>query len=217
MSSIHRQRPSVSSNTPVCPEAGPRLFTVGHSTRTVDELIALISESSCDLLVDIRRFPQSRRFPWFEGERLREVLGKAGIAYVWEGEALGGKRSLSAHLSKLHPGLRSPSFKAYAAHIVGPSGAPGLQRLYSIVSGGSKTPVVMCAERLWFRCHRMVLSDAFTLAGVEVFHLVDLGRSPVRHDPSPGCRQGCLGLIEYETPKVGASAGRGRAQQKLDV
>lgn len=217
MSSIHRQRPTASSNTPVCPEPAPRLFTVGHSTRSADELVALISESGCDLLVDVRRFPHSRRFPWFEGERLREVLEKAGIAYVWEGEALGGRRSLPAASSELHPGLRSSSFRAYAAHIVGPVGAPGLRRLYSVVAGGSRTPVVMCAERLWFRCHRMVLADAFALAGVQVFHLVDLGRAPIRHEPSPACTQGCLGLMQYDRTRAGSAAGSGPTQQALDV
>ena len=146
------------------------LFTVGHGTRTTDELLAVLRSGGVGRVVDVRRFPGSRRHPHLGREPLSGALAEAGVEYEWAGEALGGRRS--GVDGSRHPALRNAAFRAYADHMDTPEFRSALQRLLGEVEAGPP-PAVMCAETLWWRCHRRLIADAAVLAGTPVTHLVD--------------------------------------------
>lgn len=146
----------------------PLLFTVGHGDRTAAEFLDLLGQAGIDLLVDVRRFPASRRHPHFARDALAGALAAAGIGYRWEGERLGGRRRES-HPSQ-HTALHSASFRAYADHMRTSSFRSAVADLLALAE--ERTLVVMCAERLPWRCHRWFLADALLLAGAGVVHLL---------------------------------------------
>jgi uncharacterized protein (DUF488 family) len=147
-----------------------RVFTIGHGTRPVDELVACLRAAKAGTLVDVRRYPGSRRNPQFNRDALEQSLAAAGIGYVHAVE-LGGR---------LHgePGeerfacIREPAFRSYAARM----GTPGWQAALAEALA-EPVPCVMCAETLWWRCHRRLIADLLTARGVEVVHLLRPGES----------------------------------------
>jgi uncharacterized protein (DUF488 family) len=147
------------------------IFTIGHSTRTFDELVAPLQSHSISTLVDIRSFPMSRRMPHFNRESLEKTLPQAGIHYLWMKE-LGGRRKKSLDDSP-HIALRSPSFRNYADYMLTPEFQHGVARLVEVAER-SRT-VYMCAERVYFNCHRMLVSDWLTAQGHQVFHIDGTG------------------------------------------
>lgn len=149
-----------------------RVFTVGHSTRTSDELVAILRAHRVERVVDVRRFPESRRHPQFGRERLRRTLLEAGLDYLWL-EDLGGRRSRRP--GSPHTAWRVAGFAAYADHMDTPAFAGALARLIEAAREGAIA--VMCAEALPERCHRRLIADALTARGVEVVHLFDVARS----------------------------------------
>jgi uncharacterized protein (DUF488 family) len=150
------------------------IFTIGHSTRTFDELVAPLQTHLISTLVDIRSFPMSRRMPHFNRELLEKTLPQAGIRYLWMKE-LGGRRKKSLDDSP-HIALRSPSFRNYADYMLTPEFQHGVARLVEVAER-SRT-VYMCAERVYFNCHRMLVSDWLTAQGHQVFHID--GTGPVK-------------------------------------
>ncbi len=151
-----------------------RVYTIGHGTRSSAELIDTLRGAGIELLVDVRRFPGSRRHPQFARESLERDLPEAGIAYRWEGEALGGRRR--SHPRTRHPAWRVAGFRAYADHMDTAVFRDALRVLEDEVRAGTRL-AVMCAETLWTRCHRRLIADALTLHGFEVTHLLAPGRS----------------------------------------
>lgn len=149
--------------------AGSSLYTVGHGTRSVAELASVVSSAGVALLVDVRRYPASRRHPHLSRAALEQDLPPLGIAYEWC-EALGGRRSRSP--ASRHSAWRNEAFRAYADHMDGADFRAALDSLL-----GPLPLAVMCAETLWWRCHRRLIADAATLAGVEVVHLLGEGQS----------------------------------------
>ena len=150
------------------------LYTIGHSTRTIEELIAALRAHEIQTLVDIRAFPASRRLPHFNRESLEKSLAEAGIRYVWM-KSLGGYRKKTAEESP-NIALRSASFRNYADYMLT---APFEQAAGELVSLAEESRTAyMCAERVYFRCHRMLLSDWLVAHGHEVLHIDDTG--PVR-------------------------------------
>lgn len=147
------------------------LFTIGHSTRTFDELLDALRAHSILTLVDIRFFPMSRRLPHFNRESLEKTLSEAGIRYIWMKE-LGGRRSKIRDDSP-HIALRSASFRNYADYMLTQDFQHGIARLLD-VAGESRT-AYMCAERVYFHCHRMLVSDWLTAHGHEVLHIDGVG------------------------------------------
>lgn len=144
------------------------IWTIGHSTRTAEELLAVLLAYDIELVADVRRFPGSRRLPQFDSAALEQSLDAHGIAYRWLA-ALGGRRTpdpLSRNL-----GWRHPAFRAYADHIASEEFADGLFELL-MLAGGMRT-VIMCAEVLWWRCHRRLIADVLTSIGLEVVHIRD--------------------------------------------
>ncbi len=147
------------------------LYTIGHSTRTLDELVEALRAHSIATLVDIRSFPMSRRLLHFNRESLEKTLPEAGIHYVWMKE-LGGRRKKIRDDSP-NVALRSPSFRNYADYMLTDEFERGIAQLIQL-SEQSRT-AYMCAERVYFNCHRMLVSDWLTAHGHEVFHIDGIG------------------------------------------
>lgn len=143
------------------------LFTIGHSTRTIEELIAALRAHRIESLVDVRAFPMSRRLPQFNREALGQSLSEAGIQYVWM-KALGGYRKKTLPDSP-NIALRNDSFRNYADYMLSTEFERSVVELISLAEH-SRT-AYMCAERLYFRCHRMLVSDWLVAHGHEVLHI----------------------------------------------
>ncbi len=150
------------------------LYTIGHSTRSWDEFVKVLQSHSIQTLVDIRSFPMSRRLPHFNRESLEMTLPTAGIRYVWIKE-LGGRRKKIRDDSP-NLALRSDSFRNYADYMLTDDFRRGIAELIELAEH-SRT-AYMCAERVYFRCHRMMVSDWLVAHGHEVFHID--GTGPVR-------------------------------------
>jgi len=143
-----------------------------------------LQEHGIEVVVDVRRYPSSRKFPQYNQRALAEALRKNGIEYVWM-EELGGRRHGRTSSESLNRGLRSPGFRNYADHMLTPGFRSALERLVAVAA--RKRVAVMCAEKLYFRCHRMLLSDSLVAMGVSVIHIIEPGR--VRpHELTPSAR-----------------------------
>ena len=147
------------------------LWTVGHGTRTTEDLAALLRSAGVATLIDVRRYPQGRRQPHLGRERLAADMPQRGIVYEWWGEELGGRRGGSAP-DRVSSPWRSPGFAAYAAYMATDAFRTALAALEGRVKDG-EVLAIMCAETLWWRCHRRLIADALTLDGVGVRHLLD--------------------------------------------
>jgi uncharacterized protein (DUF488 family) len=146
-----------------------RIWTIGHSTRDIDILISLLEENGIKLLVDVRSLPGSKRYPQFNMEALAESLNTHGIRYEHFPE-LGGKRK--AKPDSRNTAWRNPSFRGYADHMETEEFRKGVERLLVLVGEGGPT-AIMCAEAVWWRCHRSLISDYLKARGVEVTHILD--------------------------------------------
>jgi uncharacterized protein (DUF488 family) len=142
-----------------------RIYTIGHSTRSLAELVALLEEHGVRRLADIRRFPGSRRFPHFSRESLETALPAAGIAYVHV-EELGGRRKPSK--TSPNGGWESEQFRGYADYMGTEAFGSAVNRLLAT----EQATAVMCAEAVPWRCHRNLLSDDLVRRGVEVVHIL---------------------------------------------
>jgi uncharacterized protein (DUF488 family) len=159
------------------------LYTIGHSTRTIEELIASLQSHDIKTLVDIRAFPMSRRLPHFNRENLEKSLGEAGIRYVWMKE-LGGMRKKSLHESP-NIALRNASFRNYADYMLTPEFENAAAHLIQLAK--HSPTAYMCAERVYFKCHRMLVSDWLVAHGHEVLHIDDV-KPPKPHKLMPDAR-----------------------------
>ena len=150
-----------------------KLHSIGHSTRSSDELIVLLEESQVGLLIDVRAYPFSRRNPQFNAEVLSGALAEAGIAYRHL-EALGGRRGPQA-LDDPSPNdsWREEAFRNYADYALTPGFREGLQALLQMTR--DHTSAIMCAEADWRQCHRRIITDYLLVAGVEVVHILGPG------------------------------------------
>jgi uncharacterized protein (DUF488 family) len=147
------------------------IFTIGHSTRTIEELIDVLRAHRIETLVDIRSFPVSRRLPHFNREPLEASLLQLGIHYVWMKE-LGGRRKKIRDDSP-NLALRNISFRNYADYMLTADFGQAINHLIGVAEH-SRT-AYMCAERLYFRCHRMLVSDWLVAHGHEVQHIDGTG------------------------------------------
>jgi uncharacterized protein (DUF488 family) len=151
--------------------AGP-VYTVGHSTRTAEELVGLLAAHGVELLVDVRRFPGSRRHPQFGRDALAAALAEAGIEYRHE-EALGGRRSSEAGAASPNTAWRNDAFRAYADYTATPPFRRAVWRL--MADAESRRVVIMCAEAVPWRCHRRLITDALLARGVAVLDILGPG------------------------------------------
>ncbi len=149
------------------------LLTVGHGTLSADELAALLAGAGVARLVDVRSYPGSRRHPQFGREQLERWVPDAGIDYRWECR-LGGRRKVRP--DSPHVALRNEAFRGYADHMGTTDFAAALDEV--LASAAERRTAVMCAESLWWRCHRRLLADAVVLTrGAGVRHLLHDGGS----------------------------------------
>jgi uncharacterized protein (DUF488 family) len=162
----------------------PVIRTIGHGTRTTDELAALLSSAGVATLIDVRRYPTGRRQPHLSRERLAADLPERGVAYEWWGEALGGRRSLTG-ATVPGSGWRQPAFAAYSAYMASPTFRDALAELERRARAGEAL-AVMCAETVWWRCHRRLIADALVLDGFAVEHLIDRVPGRPHRQPGPG-------------------------------
>ena len=142
------------------------IYTVGHSTRTTEQFLALLKAHGIEELVDVRTIPRSRHNPQFGREELAASLQQAGIAYTHLGK-LGGLRHASKDSVNL--GWQNTSFRAFADYMATPEFTLGLDELTSLAE--QKTVAIMCAEAVPWRCHRSLISDALTILGWKVLHI----------------------------------------------
>ena len=170
------------------------VWTIGHSTRTLEEFLGLLVEYRIEAIADVRRFPGSRRYPYFASDALAASLPTHGIAYQWM-PRLGGRR-------KVQPGSpntawRNASFQGYADYIATTEFAEGLAELLALATG--KRTAMMCAEAVWWRCHRSIIADVLKLRGVEVIHIIDATHTTVHPYTSPA--RIVDGRLSYAAPQ----------------
>jgi uncharacterized protein (DUF488 family) len=161
---------------PLDAAGAPLLFTVGHGTRTLAQLVVVLEAAGAGRVVDVRRFPSSRRHPHFSREALARSLSDHGIGYAWRGDALGGRRSVDPGSMSRHHALRVAAFRAFAEHMDTDGFRSAIDEL---VRAARRPPplAVLCAETVWWRCHRRLISDALVLRGARVHHLLEAGRA----------------------------------------
>jgi len=157
------------------------VYTIGHSTRTLDQLVAALKGHDIVTLVDIRAFPMSRRLPHFNRESLEVELSKQGIAYIWMKE-LGGRRKKIRDDSP-NTGLRNDAFRNYADYMLTTEFEQAIARLLPIAE--QSNTAIMCAERVYFQCHRLLVSDYLAAYGHAVLHIDDERHAPRAHRVLP--------------------------------
>lgn len=156
-------------------QRGPTtLWTIGHSTRTLEDFLGLLDHYRIEAIADVRRFPGSRRYPHFASEALTASLAAHGIDYQWIPK-LGGRRKVQP--DSPNTAWRNASFQGYADYTASAEFAEGLTELLKLAA--SKRTALMCAEAVWWRCHRSIVSDVLKLRGIEVIHIIDAKHTTV--------------------------------------
>ena len=145
-----------------------RIWTIGHSTRSIDEFIETLAAHGIRLLADVRLLPGSNRFPHFNSDVLAASLADSGIAYEHFRD-LGGRRRPRADSRNI--AWRNDAFRGYADHMETPEFETAIARLLAVAA--ANPTAIMCAEAVWWRCHRGLVSDYLKVRGVEVLHIVD--------------------------------------------
>ncbi len=168
-------------------------WTIGHSTRLIGELLALLAENRIEAVADVRRFPASRKYPQYNAPALKEALEHAGIEYVHFPE-LGGRRP--ARPDSHNTAWRNASFRGYADYMETEVFASAFQKLIHLIKKQRTT--LLCAEAVWWRCHRSLLSDAIKVRGFEVCHIVQAGAC--KPHPYTGAASIVDGKLSYSAP-----------------
>jgi uncharacterized protein (DUF488 family) len=163
------------------------VYTIGHGARDIGTFLGLLEGAGIRRLVDVRTAPGSRKHPQFGGDALAAALGDTGIEYLWKGKELGGWRR--ARPDSRHTGIRSSGFRGYADHM---ETEEFRRALAWLIDSASETPTTtMCAESLWWRCHRRMIADAVVAAGHDVRHIMDRGKlDPHRLHPAARIEDG---------------------------
>ncbi|MEX0878790.1 MAG: DUF488 domain-containing protein [Thermoanaerobaculia bacterium] len=177
---------------------GDTIFTIGHSTRTLAEFVALLRQVDVTLLVDVRSIPRSRTTPQFNGDTLPDSLATDGIGYRHL-RALGGRRH---HRKGAPPSLnvywRVEAFRNYADYAATGEFRAGLDALRALAR--DDRCVIMCAEAVWWRCHRRIITDYLLADGMRVEHIMGPGQV-VRATLTPGARVMTDGTLRYPAPE----------------
>lgn len=168
----------------------PTLWTIGHSTRPWDVFVSMLTHAGITALVDVRRFAGSRRNPQFSGEAMARTLPEAGIAYFPVPE-LGGRRTPRPDSANI--AWRNAGFRGYADYMETPPYRDAAMRLADVAR--AQPTSVMCAEAVWWQCHRSLISDDFKSRGWEVIHLLAPGRSEVH--PYTSAARIVEGYLDY--------------------
>ena len=158
------------------------IWTVGHSTCSMDELLGLLQAHSIQLVADVRRYPASRRFPHFHQQPFAAELGKSGIEYEHFPE-LGGRRA--ARADSINTAWRNEAFRGYADYMQTEPFQAGVARL--LEEAAVKRTALLCAEAVWWRCHRALIADHLKAQGHTVLHILSAGKTQV-HPFTPAAR-----------------------------
>ena len=150
-----------------------QIWTIGHSTRNIDGFVTLLEESGIKLLADVRSWPGSKRYPQFNKETLAESLNAHGIRYEHFPE-LGGRRKPKP--DSRNSAWRNASFRGYADHMETEEFRKGVERLLALDGKAGQT-AIMCAEAVWWRCHRSLISDYLKSRGIAVMHILDANKT----------------------------------------
>ena len=168
-----------------------RIWTIGHSTRTIDEFVSLLKENEIKLLVDVRAWPGSKRYPQFNKEALEESLSAHAIHYEHFAE-LGGKRKSTP--DSHNTAWRNASFRGYADYMETEEFQNAAERLVDLANEVGPA-VIMCAEAVWWRCHRSLIADYLKARGVEVLNI--LGANKVEPHPYTSAARIVNGELSY--------------------
>lgn len=160
-----------------------RIWTIGHSTRAIDEFISLLKENEINLLADVRTWPSSKRYPQFNKDALAESLTAHGIRYEHFPE-LGGKRK--SRTGSRNTAWRNASFRGYADYMETQQFQKGIERLLDAAAAAGPT-ALMCAEAVWWRCHRALIADYLKARGLEVLHILSSSKAEP-HPYTPAAR-----------------------------
>jgi len=132
------------------------LYTIGHSNRKIDIFLKLLNKYNIRTIIDVRRFPTSKKYPWFSKDELNNILSSNDIKYIWLGEYLGGYRE-----------------GGYVNYMNTDEYSKGIKMITEIISSSNGYVTLLCSEKLWFKCHRRFISDTLTKIGYKVIHIVD--------------------------------------------
>lgn len=177
--------------------AALRVFTIGHSTRGFDEVLAMLRANGVTDLVDVRSFPSSRKFPQWNQAAIEDAL-PADIRYMWIPD-LGGRRHTPAGVKSPNGAWRVKAFRDYADYMSSEEFGSGLAELLRVASGS--TPAIMCSEAVPWRCHRRLITDALIIAGVDVFDIMSI--SSTRRAAMDEFARVQGGKITYPRPEGG--------------
>jgi uncharacterized protein (DUF488 family) len=190
-----------------------RIWTIGHSTRTIDDFISLLKENQINVLADVRAWPGSKRYPHFNKDALAESLNAQAIRYEHFPE-LGGKRK--SRPDSRNTAWRNVSFRGYADYMDTEPFQKGIERLLHLAGRGAaawaaadkkhdgreapRTIAIMCAEAVWWRCHRSLIADYLKARGIEVLHI--LGANKVDPHPYTPAARIVNGELSYEAESL---------------
>jgi uncharacterized protein (DUF488 family) len=180
------------------------IWTIGHSTRSSDEFLGLLRGQQIELLVDVRRFPGSRKYPHFNEAEMARWLDDAGIGYRLMKE-LGGRRTPRA--DSHNTAWRNASFRAYADYLETPEFAAAIDEL--LREARSRRTAIMCSEAVWWRCHRSLIADYLKIHGIDVLHI--LSATKVEPHPFTSAASIVAGRLSYAATDEAVAA----RQQKL--
>lgn len=184
----------------------PRIWTIGHSTREIGVFLSLLNENGIKTLADVRMYPGSKRYPHFGREALANSLSDTGIRYEHFPE-LGGRRK--AKPDSKNTAWRSEMFRGYADYMETEEFQKGIARLGDLAEKSGPT-AIMCAEAVWWRCHRSLISDYLKARGVEVFHILD--HKKVEPHPFTSAARIVNGELSYKGDDELFSADRSRGR-----
>ena len=170
------------------------IWTIGHSTHPIEEFRRLLDAHRIEAIADVRRFPGSRKHPQFGREAFESTLTAHGIAYLWLPE-LGGRRQPSPQSP--NTAWRNAAFRGYADHMASEEFAGGMAKLLALAS--STRTAILCAEAVWWRCHRALISDALCARGIAVLHIADAQH--VKPHPLTAPARIVEGRLSYAPPE----------------
>ena len=150
------------------PQLPATIWTIGHSTLPIDRFLHVLAAQRIEAIADVRRFPGSRAHPQYLREALAAALAAHGIVYAWLPELGGRRRALPQSPNTT---WRNAAFRGYADHMASEEFARGMDKLLTIAAGARTA--ILCAEAVWWRCHRALISDALCARGIAVMHIAD--------------------------------------------
>ena len=172
-----------------------KIYTIGHSTRSIEEFISLLKRNEVDVLVDVRNFPSSRRYPHFNKEALENSLEGESIQYVHMKD-LGGRRK--PEQNSINTRWRHTAFRGYADHMQTAIFQNAIQQLKDIAS--KYTTAYMCSEAVWWSCHRSLISDHLKINGWQVLHI--MSEEKLTEHPYTSAARIVDGQLRYDEPDL---------------